>query len=192
MKILIIIAIILFAGYFSPFNAQNIQVGLRIEPNGIRKVSEGESNNLNFNLFAFQINASVFVESKVAIELRGAVAPFLDYYSGLEAGLFGKYFFTEYAYFIGGVLSHRTIGDKHNTWEAFDISYILPGIGIGLNPFLPLQNHAKSLRADFEIMYLPVGNKTVGRQYNDLNRSINTPVQLKELIKMGIGLSYYF
>ncbi|MGE5500180.1 MAG: hypothetical protein ACM3Q2_19065 [Syntrophothermus sp.] len=168
-------------------NAQDLELGLRIESQGLnRNFSNGNKANFEYLLIptCIQLNLSYYPFKKISIEGRFGREFFLENYTGFEYGLFTKYFFTGAFYLTGGVAGHSNEGGSGGIYEgSSNNSFIMPAIGLGFKPF----NHTS-----FELMYQNTGNKIIGSswQLGPNGEIIIVKEKLEWIVKLGIVLGW--
>lgn len=158
--------------------AQETRLGFTVEENIIKIESAMGKNTLNSNYPGLQLTLEVYPSDKLAIEARVGGVFDLQYYSGVDLGIFSKYNFSHPFYAVGGIMYHSNDSDGANSFNVSPIGFILPSLGIGLD-----MEKIFSL----ELLFQYAGNRKVGTERN--GKGDFSDVNLKWALKLGLGYS---
>jgi hypothetical protein len=158
--------------------AQEVRLGFTVEENIIKIESAMGQNSLNSNYPGLQLTLGVYPSDKLAIEARAGGVFDLQYYSGVDLGIFSKYNFSHPFYAVGGIMYHSNNSDGANSFTVSPTSFILPSLGIGLD-----------MEKIFylELLFQYAGNQKVGTERNGAGDF--SDVNLKWALKLGLGYS---
>lgn len=190
MKLVKLYSVFIVLIFTSISFAQSIQLGFRFEPTLVRAQHGSELRPYRGST-GFQLNASILPVNWLAIEGRVAAVPFIDYYDGLETGLFAKlyynfnYVFLKSVYITGGAISHKNAGQEHMGILGYTKTLNMPAFGIGIKSIWNL---------NVEVLYLDAGDSVVGYYYpppyDSRTEKRTTYVKIKDVLKFGIGFSW--
>jgi hypothetical protein len=181
-KIFIIILLV-FASV--DVGAQTIEMGLRVEAQGLRRYySNGyKAGFMMYPYFScLQLNVALYPMERLSIEGRFGREFLWEHYNGFEYGLFSKYFPWKSIYITGGIAGHSNEGgDGSNSGGSSLSTLIMPAAGAGFK---------LAKNTSLEVLFQYAGNKKIGGSWYFGNN--DEVIRVKETVEwlMKIGLVF--
>lgn len=189
---LLVFAFLLFIS--SAASTQTFQAGIKLDSEHMRTGPQQWSPSFPL-LSSVYITGTAFTGNELAFEGRLGYN-WEDYYKGIEAGIFSKYYYKD-LYAIGGIVYHHV--DKEELPANYSRNYFtqeadlfMPALGLGFNP---------GRRFALELIFQHGLNQTIGYDYKKaiLSHELYQPVpgespevNLKWIINFGMSYSFSF
>lgn len=174
---------VLLAVFCGEIRAQGVELGLRVEAQGLRRYYSN-GYKAGFILYPFftclQMNMAVYPVKRLSIEGRFGREFIWEHYNGFEYGIFSRYFPGKNYYVTAGVAGHSNEGgDGGNSGGSSLNTLIMPAAGAGLK-----------LAGDtsIEVLFQYAGNKRIGGSWYFGNNGevIGVRETVEWLVKIGL------
>ncbi|MGE5458336.1 MAG: hypothetical protein ACM3RX_08270 [Methanococcaceae archaeon] len=187
----ILISVLLFSSISS---AQTFQTGIKLDKEFL-STGPGKLSQSSPLLSSVHITAAAFTGNNLSIEARMGYN-WENFYNGIQAGIFSKYYYYNDLYATGGIVYHHINkeipGDIYRNYFSIEADLFMPALGIGFNP---------GRHFAIELMFLHGLNQKIGYRFNqavifnDLyhpSLEVFPDVNLKSVVKIGMSYNFSF
>ncbi|MGE5497452.1 MAG: hypothetical protein ACM3Q2_05250 [Syntrophothermus sp.] len=151
-----------------PLHAQEIELGFRLEAQGLHRNYTYINSDFGISPFptCIQLNAGISPFNNFWIELRGGKEFVYSEFTGTEYGVFGRYFLNNSVYLTAGYAVHSNEESGGHTSGSYSKVIEMPALGIGIKPwnhvgFSLLFQKLHNIPISWNVTYIIVDSKSV-------------------------------